>query len=57
VSGLFGIVSRNECSDILFYGTDYHSHLGTQFGGVAVFGDDFARQIHNIGQRCDQCAR
>jgi len=50
VSGLFGIVSRNECSDILFYGTDYHSHLGTQFGGVAVFGDDFARQIHNIGQ-------
>lgn len=50
MSGLFGIVSRNECSDILFYGTDYHSHLGTQFGGVAVLGDEFMRQIHNIGQ-------
>jgi amidophosphoribosyltransferase len=50
VSGLFGIVSRNECSDVLFYGTDYHSHLGTQFGGVAVLGDGFTRQIHNIGQ-------
>jgi amidophosphoribosyltransferase len=50
VSGLFGIVSRKECSDALFYGTDYHSHLGTQFGGVAVHGDDFARQIHNLGQ-------
>ena len=50
MSGLFGVVSRNECSDVLFYGTDYHSHLGTQFGGIAVLGDDFARQIHNIGQ-------
>ena len=50
VSGLFGIVSKNECSDLLFYGTDYHSHLGTQFGGVAVLGDDFTRQIHSISQ-------
>jgi amidophosphoribosyltransferase len=50
VSGLFGVVSRDDCSDVLFYGTDYHSHLGTQFGGVAVLGNEFARQIHNIGQ-------
>lgn len=50
VSGLFGVVSSDECSDVLFYGTDYHSHLGTQFGGVAVLGDEFTRQIHNIGQ-------
>jgi amidophosphoribosyltransferase len=50
VSGLFGVVSRNECSEVLFYGTDYHSHLGTQFGGVAVLGNEFTRQIHNIGQ-------
>jgi amidophosphoribosyltransferase len=35
---------------MLFYGTDYHSHLGTQFGGVAVLGDEFARQIHNVSQ-------
>jgi amidophosphoribosyltransferase len=50
VSGLFGVVSTNDCSDVLFYGTDYHSHLGTQFGGIAVLGEEFARQIHHIGQ-------
>jgi amidophosphoribosyltransferase len=50
VSGLFGVVSKNECSDLLFYGTDYHSHLGTQFGGIAVQGAEFTRQIHSIAQ-------
>ncbi len=50
MSGLFGVVSSTDCSDALFYGTDYHSHLGTQFGGVAVHGEGFVRQIHNIGQ-------
>jgi amidophosphoribosyltransferase len=34
----------------LFYGTDYHSHLGTQYGGLAVLGEDFQRQIHDISQ-------
>ncbi len=50
MSGLFGVVSEDNCSKRLFYGTDYHSHLGTQFGGVAVLGDDFVRHIHNISQ-------
>jgi amidophosphoribosyltransferase len=50
VSGVFGVVSKKNCTDILFYGTDYHSHLGTEYGGLAVLGDDFARQIHNISQ-------
>ncbi|HSG27132.1 MAG TPA: hypothetical protein VLA34_01540, partial [Candidatus Krumholzibacterium sp.] len=50
MSGLFGVVSEDNCSELLLYGTDYHSHLGTQFGGVAVLGDDFTRQIHNISQ-------
>lgn len=50
MSGLFGIVTTGECTDTLLYGTDYHSHLGTQFGGVAVLGDEFQRQIHNISQ-------
>jgi amidophosphoribosyltransferase len=50
MSGLFGVVSRDNCSDTLLFGTDYHSHLGTQFGGVAVYGEDFVRQIHNISQ-------
>ncbi len=34
----------------MFYGTDYHSHLGTEFGGLAVLGEDFQRQIHDISQ-------
>lgn len=50
MSGIFGIVSKKDCAELLFYGTDYHSHLGTEFGGMAVLGDDFSREIHNISQ-------
>ena len=50
MSGLFGVASKDNCISTLIYGTDYHSHLGTQFGGIAVLGDEFTRQIHNIGQ-------
>jgi len=50
MSGIFGIVSKGNCVETLFYGTDYHSHLGTEFGGMAVFGDDFSRQIRDISQ-------
>ncbi len=50
MSGLFGVVSESDCTDVLMYGVDYHSHLGTQFGGIAVYGDGFNRQIHNINQ-------
>jgi amidophosphoribosyltransferase len=50
MSGIYGVVSKGDCADILLYGTDYHSHLGTEFGGLAVFDRDFARQIHNISQ-------
>jgi amidophosphoribosyltransferase len=50
MSGIFGVVSKRDCAEILFYGTDYHSHLGTAYGGMAVLGDDFTRQIHNISQ-------
>ncbi|MFN3967240.1 MAG: amidophosphoribosyltransferase, partial [Endomicrobiia bacterium] len=50
MSGIFGVVSKDDCSEILFYGTDYHSHLGTEYGGMAVLGDEFYRQIHNISQ-------
>ncbi|MBN1793445.1 MAG: amidophosphoribosyltransferase [Candidatus Omnitrophica bacterium] len=50
MSGVFGAVSRDNCPDLLLYGTDYHSHLGTQYGGIAILGDDFSRQIHSISQ-------
>ena len=50
MSGIFGVVSKDDCSEILFYGTDYHSHLGTEYGGVAILGDKFTRQIHALDQ-------
>lgn len=51
MSGIFGVVSaKGNCSEILFYGTDYHSHLGTEYGGMAVLGKDFNRQIHSLNQ-------
>ncbi|MFX1452579.1 MAG: amidophosphoribosyltransferase [Promethearchaeota archaeon] len=36
MGGLFGVISENDCLEDLFYGTDYHSHLGTIRGGMAV---------------------
>lgn len=48
MSGIFGVVSKGDCVETLFYGTDYHSHLGTEYGGMAVLGENFTRQIHNI---------
>jgi len=36
MGGLFGVFSNKDCIDDLFYGTDYHSHLGTKRGGLAV---------------------
>ncbi len=50
MSGIFGVVSKGNCAQTLFYGTDYHSHLGTEYGGIAILGDDFKRQIHNLSQ-------
>jgi amidophosphoribosyltransferase len=50
MSGIYGVVSKDDCSEFLFYGTDYHTHLGTQYGGMAVLGDGFDRRIRNISQ-------
>jgi len=48
MSGIFGVVSKKDCMEDLFYGTDYHSHLGAQFGGLAVYGKELTRKIHDI---------
>ena len=49
MGGFFGIASKKDCVLELFYGTDYHSHLGTRRGGMAVYGENgFDRAIHNI---------
>ncbi|NLF57586.1 MAG: amidophosphoribosyltransferase [Candidatus Hydrogenedens sp.] len=50
MGGFFGVVSRSDCTTDLFYGTDYHSHLGTCRGGLAVVDGEkgFDRSIHDI---------
>lgn len=49
MGGFFGVASKQDCVFDLFFGTDYHSHLGTRRGGLAVYGEDgFDRSIHNI---------
>ena len=49
MGGFFGIASKSDCVMKLFFGVDYHSHLGTRRGGMALYGEEgFQRVIHNI---------
>lgn len=49
MGGFFGVASKSDCVTDLFYGTDYHSHLGTRRGGLAVSTEHgFERFIHDI---------
>lgn len=50
MGGFFGAVSKNDCILDVFFGTDYHSHLGTRRAGMAAYNptDGFQREIHNI---------
>lgn len=49
MGGFFGVASKTDCVLDLFYGIDYHSHLGTRRGGMATYGESgFHRAIHNI---------
>ncbi|MBE6963190.1 MAG: amidophosphoribosyltransferase [Ruminococcaceae bacterium] len=51
MGGFFGVASKRDCVLDLFFGVDYHSHLGTKRGGMALYDaavDKFQREIHNI---------
>ncbi len=49
MGGFFGVASKKDCVWDLFFGTDYHSHLGTRRAGMTVYGEKgFDRAIHNI---------
>lgn len=49
MGGFFGVASKEDCVFDLFFGIDYHSHLGTRRGGMAVLGENgYNRAIHNI---------
>ena len=50
MGGFFGVASKDDCVFDLFFGTDYHSHLGTRRAGMVVYSNEkgFDRAIHNI---------
>ena len=50
MGGFFGAISKKDCVLDIFFGADYHSHLGTRRGGMVVYDEEkgFRRQIHNI---------
>lgn len=50
MSGFFGCISKDDCVNDVFYGTDYHSHLGTKRAGMAFYSTDkgFQRAIHSL---------
>ena len=50
MGGIFGITSKNDCMMDVFFGVDYHSHLGTRRGGMAAYDKEIGlqRKIHNI---------
>ena len=50
MGGFFGIISKSPCANTLFYGTDYHSHMGTKRAGLATMNEQgiIKRSIHRI---------
>jgi amidophosphoribosyltransferase len=51
MSGLCGVVlKKGECAETLLFGTDYHSHLGSQLAGMATVDEHFKKKIHDISQ-------
>ncbi|MBW2981675.1 amidophosphoribosyltransferase [Candidatus Woesearchaeota archaeon] len=50
MSGIFGVVSNDNCISSLYYGTDYHTHLGTEYGGIAYINENGrpVKKIHHI---------
>ena len=50
MGGFFGVVTKDDCVFDLFYGVDYHSHLGTRRAGMAVYSKEngFDKSIHSI---------
>ena len=53
MAGFFGSIGKNPCINDVFYGTDYHSHLGTRRAGIATYdasSGTFNRVIHSIAQ-------
>lgn len=51
MSGIVAFFSKKDCKENLFYATDYHSHLGTSYGGIAIYdGKKLQKKIHTISR-------
>lgn len=50
MSGIFGVVSHDDCVLDLYHGTDYHLHMGQERAGLVVLGKNFQREIHKLGK-------
>lgn len=51
MSGMVAFFSKKDCKEDLFYATDYHSHLGTSYGGIAIYdGKRLQKKIHTISR-------
>ena len=50
MGGFFGIVSDRDCLEDVYFGTDYHSHLGAKRAGIAAYDPEYGlqRKIHSI---------
>ena len=62
MGGFFGVTSKTNCTLDLFFGTDYHSHLGTRRGGMAVYGENgpstilrIPRSVQNLSAMSMKC--
>ncbi len=52
MGGFFGVTSKTNCTLDLFFGTDYHSHLGTRRGGMAVYGENGFSRLSAMSMKC-----
>ena len=48
MGGFFGAASLNDCINDVFFGTDYHSHLGTKRGGMTAYSPELGFQIQTL---------
>ena len=54
MGGFFGAVSANDCIQDVFFGTDYHSHLGTRRGGMAAYDPASDETVSDVVRRADK---
>ena len=57
MGGFFGVVSKKDCVSDLYFGVDYHSHLGARRGGLAVYGQQGFRRSADLDSMDCMCMK